>query len=304
MASRTKSRSHTSFRCTDCGQVTPVWNGRCNGCEGWNTLEATVASAVPLAQVSALRAAPTPVGIGEVDRVLGGGLVPGSVTLLSGPPGVGKSTLSLQLAAGSSSTVLYVAAEETVAQVRLRADRLGVRAASSLLVTERGDVDQIVAAMTDARPDLVIIDSIQAVHDPSIESTAGSVAQVRACAQRLAAVARETGTALVIVGHVTKDGSIAGPRLLEHLVDTVVTFDADLDHALRFLRAIKHRFGPVGELGVFTMGSDGLNGVPDVGAMFLEGRRRGVPGSVVTPVTEGRRSLVVEVQALVDASGS
>jgi DNA repair protein RadA/Sms len=245
-----------------------------------------------------------PTGSTEFDRVLAGGLVPGSVTLLSGPPGVGKSTLALQVAVGLASVegtapVLYVAAEETVAQIRLRADRLDLAVPTALLVTDDPQVDELVTLLTERRPAVLLVDSIQAVTDPEVTGVPGSVAQVRSAAQRLATAARATGTGLVLIGHVTKDGAIAGPRTLEHLVDTVVTFEADLDEGLRTLRAIKHRFGPVGELGVFTMARDGLHGVAEVSGLFLQDRPIGAPGSVVCPVRDGRRTLLAEIQALV-----
>jgi DNA repair protein RadA/Sms len=269
--------------------------------------EASVAEhhAVPIAEVDVTGAAPVPVGIPELDRVLVGGLVPGSVTLVSGEPGIGKSTLLLQAASGmvtAGATVLYVSAEEAVTQVRRRAERLGTMPAG-LLLTGDASVDAIEAAIDAHRPSAVVVDSIQTVFDSTVASGAGSVAQVRACAHRLAARARSRGTSLVLIGHVTKDGAVAGPRVLEHLVDTVLSFEGDRHHELRFLRATKHRFGPTDELGVFTMGAAGLEGIADAGGLFLSDRRVEVPGSVVVPVLDGLRPLLVEVQALTFDNG-
>lgn len=260
---------------------------------------------VALTDVDAASAAPRPTGVAELDRVLAGGLVAGSVTLLSGPPGVGKSTLALQVAAGAGDGVraLYVAAEESVAQVGRRARRLGLAPDDALGVVDDPSIPAIEAAVDAHRPDVLVVDSIQTVHDDTLDSGPGSVTQVRACAQRLAEVARSRGIAVVLIGHVTKDGQIAGPRLLEHLVDTVVTMDADTDPALRFVRATKHRFGAVGELGVFRMEAGGLHGVVDAAGLFLTDRPEGVPGSVVTPTLDGRRVMVAEIQALVTEPG-
>ena len=308
-------RARTQFRCSTCGVTSPRWNGRCTACDDWNTLiEETRVNdhvapvghhAVPIAEVDVSGAAPVPVGIPELDRVLVGGLVAGSVTLVSGEPGIGKSTLLLQAAAGmaTAAPVLYVSAEEAVTQVRRRAERLGALPAA-LLLTEDASVDAIEAAIEAHAPSAVVVDSIQTIYDPTVASGAGSVAQVRACAHRLAAVARRRGTSLVLIGHVTKDGAVAGPRVLEHLVDTVLTFEGDRHHELRFLRATKHRFGPTDELGVFTMAATGLEGVADAGGLFLADRRVDVPGSVVVPVLDGLRPLLVEVQALTFATGA
>lgn len=307
----TKTRTRTEFRCSTCGAGTPVWAGRCPGCDEWNTLVEEARSrtktasssrtpARPIADVADRDVRPTPTGVGEFDRVLSGGLVRGSVTLVGGEPGIGKSTLLLQAVAGaaqSGARTLYVTAEESAAQVRGRADRLDATPADLWLASET-DLGSIVGHLDDVEPTLVVIDSIQTVHDPSLSSTPGSVGQVRACAHRLIEEARARGVAIILVGHVTKDGGLAGPRVLEHLVDTVLSFEGDRHHALRLLRAVKHRHGGTGELGVFEMTDTGLVGVDDPSALFLSDRRPGAAGSVVVPVLEGGRPLLVEVQAL------
>jgi DNA repair protein RadA/Sms len=252
---------------------------------------------MPIAEVGMLTDGPQPTGIDELDRVLGGGLVPGSVSLLGGEPGIGKSTLLLQLAAAWPTRTLYVSGEESMQQVRLRADRLGAVGPNLWLLAETS-LPHIVAALDTVQPQLVIIDSIQSVADPDIGSAPGSVVQVRGCAHRLVAEAKGRGIPMVLVGHVTKDGGLAGPRVLEHVVDTVLSFEGDRHHALRLLRAVKHRFGSTNELGVFEMVERGLVGVPDASSLFLTDRRTGVAGSAVTPTLEGHRPLLVEVQAL------
>ena len=250
-----------------------------------------------LQDIDALLAQPQPTGIAELDRVLGGGLVAGSVTLLGGEPGIGKSTLLLQLLAWWPGPTLYVSAEESAQQVRLRAERLGAVRPDLWLAAETS-LDGVVNAVDRAEPALVVVDSIQTIADPSISSPAGSVTQVRACAQHLVGEAKRRNVAIVLVGHVTKDGALAGPRVLEHIVDTVLSFDGDRHHALRLLRAIKHRFGATEELGLFEMTAQGLVGVPDASKLLLADRRGAVPGSVVVPAMDGRRPLLVEVQAL------
>jgi DNA repair protein RadA/Sms len=245
-----------------------------------------------------------PTNIGELDRVLGGGLVPGSVTLLSGEPGIGKSTLLLQLTAElarSGQRCLVVTAEESTQQVRTRADRLNAVAAELYLVAETS-LAHVLAHVEELQPDVLVVDSIQTVFDPEVGSAPGSVAQVRECAARFVRTAKERSMATVLVGHVTKDGAIAGPRVLEHVVDTVLSFEGDRHHALRLLRAAKHRFGSTNELGLFEMVEAGLVGVPDPSGLFLADRQAGVPGSVVVPAMEGHRPLLVEVQALVSPS--
>ena len=304
----------TVHRCRECGASSPRWAGKCPSCSGWNTLVEELdlsrrAAPVPAGHdrpvlvgavdMAEWRARPT--GVGELDRVLGGGLVPGSVTLVGGEPGIGKSTLLLQAAASMASAgarCLLVSAEESKQQVRQRAERLGAMGDGLWLLAETA-MDGVLAAVDEVAPDLLIVDSVQTVFDPEVGSPPGSVVQVRQCAHRLVAVAKERDMAAMLVGHVTKDGTLAGPRVLEHAVDTVLSFEGERHHALRMLRAVKHRFGPTGELGLFEMEGAGLAGVPDPGALFLGDRRPGVPGSVVLPAMEGQRPLLVEVQGLI-----
>ena len=257
-------------------------------------------SAIALRDVSTDAAQPLPTGVSEWDRVMAGGVVGGSVTLLFGAPGIGKSTLLFQVLAALASTgvdVMLASAEESLAQVRGRAGRIG-RVPAHLLALEGPDVEAIEAAVGRHRPAIVVVDSLQSVSDPSLPQPAGSLAQVRACVQRLTRMAKSSGVPLLLVGHVTKDGDPAGPRAVEHLVDTVLSFEGDRHHALRVLTSVKHRFGPTGEVGVFEMCDDGLRAVPDPGPLMLGDRMAGVPGSAVVPVLQGRRPLLVEVQAL------
>jgi DNA repair protein RadA/Sms len=322
------SRVKTVYRCSECGAEAPKWLGWCTACEASGSLSeervlpavrpggslaALVAPSVPIPIAEAVGDAtePVPTGDDELDRVLGGGLVPGSVTVLGGEPGVGKSTLLLQaltsIADGGSprrgATCLYVTAEESARQVALRAERLGVSSPSLWLVAETS-LPHVIGHIDALAPDVVVVDSIQTVHDPDLGSAPGSVGQVRGCAQRLVAEAKTRGVSVVLVGHVTKEGGLAGPRVLEHLVDTVLAFEGERHHALRMLRAVKHRFGSTHELGLFEMGESGLVGVPDPSALFLADRQAGVPGSVVAPVLDGQRPLLVEVQALVVPSNA
>jgi DNA repair protein RadA/Sms len=321
------ARVRTVHRCQECGATSVRWQGRCPECEAWNTLveELDVPAVTgsghnvagpwasgpvdPPMSITDVGVEATPsfaVGVSEVDRVLGGGLVPGGVTLLGGEPGIGKSTLLLQVAAGVASTgrrVLYVTAEESTAQIRLRAERLGA-VVDGLWVVAETSVSRVVDLLDEVNPALVVVDSVQALVAPELGSAPGSVAQVRECAFRLVTQARNRQMATVLVGHVTKDGSLAGPRVLEHVVDTVLSFEGDRHGGLRLLRASKHRFGSTAEVGVFEMREQGLRMVPDPSGMFLADRRPGVSGSVVAAVLEGRRPLLVEVQALVGASNS
>ena len=303
-------------RCSDCGATHPKWSGKCTACGAWNSLiedvegpdDSLVSLAAgmalvpagepaPIDSIDASIGAPVATGIAELDRVLGGGLVPGSVTLLGGEPGIGKSTLLLQLLAAAQGKTLYVTAEESAQQVRLRAERLGALKDSLWLLPEMS-LPHIVRAIDDVQPTLVVVDSIQTVADPELGSTPGSVVQVRGCAHRLVQEAKRRNLPVVLVGHVTKEGGLAGPRVLEHVVDTVLSFEGERHHALRLLRAAKHRFGPTNELGLFEMTEAGLVGVPDASSLFLADRRTGVPGSVVVPTLEGQRPLLVELQAL------
>jgi DNA repair protein RadA/Sms len=313
------SKLRLVYRCSACATAYPKWAGRCPSCNAWNSMVEDVeggepdiaaivaatsgAIAMPIAEIDALIGGPQSTGLEELDRVLGGGLVPGSVTLLGGEPGIGKSTLLLQLAATWPTRTLYVSGEESAQQVRLRAERLGAIGPHLWLLAETS-LPHVVASLDTAQPHLVIIDSIQSVADPDLGSPPGSVVQVRGCTHRLVAEAKRRGIPMVLVGHVTKDGGLAGPRVLEHIVDTVLSFEGDRHHALRLLRAVKHRFGSTNELGVFEMVERGLVGVPDASSLFLTDRRTGVAGSAVTPTLEGHRPLLVEVQALTNRVNS
>ncbi len=259
------------------------------------------ATPLPLASISAEGAIAMPTGIGELDRVLGGGLVAGSVTVLGGEPGIGKSTLVLQVLASLAAqgrTSLLIAAEESGEQVRRRAERLGV-AVDGCFVLATTDLDAVLSAAGQLKASTLVVDSIQAVSDRACGSQAGSPSQVRECAGRLVRYAKSQGVATLLVGHVTKDGALAGPRTLEHLVDTVLSFDGDRHQSLRLLSASKHRYGPTGELGLFEMTEIGLRGLADPSVLLLGDRRRGVPGSTAVPVIEGRRPLIIEIQGLV-----
>ncbi len=307
----------TVFRCTSCGAGVAKWAGRCSTCNEWNTLveeldgPATAPvvlsasqAAVPIDSIDPTNWSARSTGIPELDRVLGGGFVPGSVTLLGGEPGIGKSTLVLQLLASlarSGLKCLLVSGEESTQQVRLRAERLR-SLHSSLYLASETSLPQVLGHIEAVAPDVVVIDSIQTMMDPAMSSSAGSVGQVRECANTLAKVAKDRHITTILIGHVTKEGALAGPRVLEHLVDTVLSFEGDRHHALRLLRAVKHRFGSTGELGLFEMAELGLIGVEDPGALFLGDRKHGAPGSVVACAMEGHRPLLVEAQALVTDS--
>lgn len=312
-------KQKTQFQCRSCGGQSPKWQGRCPHCGEWNTLEETIVlpaangnirfqswasgqSAVQLlAEVSAVEVQRTPTGMNELDRVLGGGLVDGAVILLGGDPGIGKSTLLLQTIAllAEEESVLYVSGEESAHQVALRAQRLGIQADRVHLLAEIR-VEAISAAIARLSPKVVVIDSIQTMYSDSITSAPGSVSQVRECAAQLTRLAKQQGISMLLVGHVTKDGAIAGPRVLEHMVDTVLYFEGETHSNYRMIRAIKNRFGAANELGVFAMTEKGLKGVSNPSALFLSSYRDDVPGSCVLVTQEGSRPLLVEIQALVD----
>ena len=316
------ARTQSKFVCQSCGAVTPRWSGKCESCGAWNTIieersnetppkgkglkAATKAQKISLTGLSGDSDTPdrTLSGLNEFDRVIGGGFVPGSAILLGGDPGIGKSTILMQTAAALAAygkKVVYISGEEAIAQLRMRAARLGLSDAPVQLGAET-NVEDIIATLkseqSDGHVDLVIIDSIQTVWSPVIESAPGTVSQVRASAQDLIHYAKSADTSLVLVGHVTKEGQIAGPRVLEHMVDTVIYFEGDRGHHFRILRAVKNRFGPTDEIGVFEMRGAGLVEVANPSALFLEAREDNVPGSVVFAGLEGTRPLLVEIQAL------
>lgn len=311
------AKARRAFVCQQCGYQTPKWMGRCSGCDEWNTLVEEIEAAGPSrAAPGVAQGAPVPLpqvrmdqggeirlrtGLSELDTPLGGGLVAGSLILLGGDPGVGKSTLLLMACdrfARKGLTVLYVTGEESIQQVRLRADRLGVSGESLLLLsaTDFSHVERIVAEI---KPVVLIIDSVQTVYLPELQSIAGSVSQIREVAHRAMLLAKSGRTAVFLVGHVTKSGDIAGPKVLEHFVDTVLYFENDGRSALRVLRSVKNRFGASGELGLFEMAGDGLREVPDASARLLDERLPDTPGTAVVAAVEGTRALLAEVQALV-----
>jgi len=330
------AKSTAGFRCAECGWQTPKWTGRCGECQAWGTVEETTVprlvragiraagygrsaaaggaagrlgggpvstAAMPIGKVDATEARARPTGLDELDRVLGGGLVPGAVLLLAGEPGVGKSTLLLEAGAlaAAEGPVLYITGEESAAQVRLRADRTGAVHENLYLAAET-DLDAIIAHVASVGPRLLIIDSVQTIAAADVDGVPGGVTQVREVAAALTAVAKDRAMATILVGHVTKDGSVAGPRTLEHLVDVVLHFEGDRHSRLRMARAVKNRYGPTDEVGCFDLGEYGLIGLADPSGLFLSRHREPVPGTCVTVTLEGRRPLLAEVQALVGAS--
>ncbi|MDZ4169999.1 MAG: DNA repair protein RadA [Coriobacteriia bacterium] len=311
------AKARTTWRCQTCGASAPRWIGRCGDCGDYGTFVEEIeraaggppasrarASQVHLDEVGAADVARVSTGVPELDLVLGGGLVPGSLVLLGGEPGIGKSTLLLQVADSlgrQGSHVLYVCGEESPQQVGLRAKRLGATSHNVVLLPEL-DVTAVEEHVRSSHPDILVLDSIQTAFDPELAGAPGSVGQVRACTARLTRIAKDLGVTTLIVGHVTKDGAIAGPRVLEHMVDAVLYFEGDRDHAFRVVRAVKNRFGSASEVGVFEMTQDGLLGVGSPSAALLAERSEATPGSAVMVTVEGSRPLLVEVQALVTSS--
>jgi DNA repair protein RadA/Sms len=320
------AKDKSQFICRECGTAFPKWQGQCDGCGSWNTLEETRAAAVSRRGQSTVSLAPTtqavklsdvqakelpriPTGSDEFDRVLGGGFVPGGVVLIGGDPGIGKSTLLLQALVHLSSVTqtLYVSGEESVEQVALRARRLALEE-SALTVLAEIRLEEILAQMQYLKPQLVVVDSIQTMFSDALSAAPGSVSQVRECSARLTRWAKETGCTVILVGHVTKEGTLAGPRVLEHIVDTVLYFEGDSHAAYRVIRAIKNRFGTVNEIGVFAMTDRGLKAVTNPSALFLSpahlgvGGENPVSGACVMVTQEGSRPLLVEIQALVDTA--
>ncbi|MYN02216.1 DNA repair protein RadA [Pseudoduganella sp. DS3] len=317
------AKAKTNYTCSECGGTSSKWTGQCASCQQWNTMVETVieaaggnrfsqaqhqslAQTAPVLSLQDIEALDVPrfgTGIEEFDRVLGGGLVAGGVVLIGGDPGIGKSTLLLQALANMSKvkSVLYVSGEESGAQIALRAKRLAVDAKDLKLQAEI-QLEKILGTLADLKPQVAVIDSIQTLYSDALASAPGSVAQVRECAAQLTRVAKTSGTTIILVGHVTKEGALAGPRVLEHIVDCVLYFEGDNHSSFRLVRAIKNRFGAVNELGVFAMTEKGLKGVSNPSALFLSSHENQVPGSCVMVTQEGTRPLLVEVQALVDTS--
>ncbi|QGK68439.1 DNA repair protein RadA [Allosaccharopolyspora coralli] len=317
MPSKTARPPRPTYRCADCGHEVAKWVGRCPGCQAWGTIDEAAPARPALAKVSAgapstparpiaevdldsARAVST--GIGELDRVLGGGVVPGAVVLLAGEPGVGKSTLLLEVAhrwaLGSGTPSLYVTGEESAGQVRLRAERTD-SVHPQLFLGAESDLSAVLGHVDAVSPGLLVVDSVQTVQSPDAEGTPGGVTQVRSVTAALVALAKERGLPVVLVGHVTKEGSVAGPRVLEHLVDVVLHFEGDRHSALRLLRGVKNRFGPADEVGCFEQRDDGIAEVVDPSGLFLNRQESMVPGTAVTVMVEGKRPLLAEVQALV-----
>ncbi|NOS97754.1 MAG: DNA repair protein RadA [Methylotenera sp.] len=317
------AKAKTIYSCTECGASEPKWQGQCPSCMAWNTLVESIeesststnryankfeglAASSQLQKISSIKAADIeriPTGISEFDRVLGGGLVEGGVVLIGGDPGIGKSTLLLQVLChlGKSAQAIYVSGEESPQQIAMRAKRLGLDASEVELLAEI-NLEKILATLQTHKPNIAVIDSIQTVYSEALQSAPGSVAQVRECSAQLTRLAKQLGITVILVGHVTKEGTLAGPRVLEHIVDTVLYFEGDQNSAFRLIRAFKNRFGAVNELGVFAMTEHGLREVSNPSALFLSHHEGQVAGSCITVTMEGTRPLLIEIQALVDES--
>jgi DNA repair protein RadA/Sms len=316
------AKAKTIYSCTECGASEPKWQGQCPSCMAWNTLVESIeetsttnryankfeglAQSSTLQKISSIKAADIeriPTGISEFDRVLGGGLVEGGVVLIGGDPGIGKSTLLLQVLChlGKSAQAIYVSGEESPQQIAMRAKRLGLDASEVELLAEI-NLEKILATLQTHKPNIAVIDSIQTVYSEALQSAPGSVAQVRECSAQLTRMAKQLGITVILVGHVTKEGSLAGPRVLEHIVDTVLYFEGDQNSSFRLIRAFKNRFGAVNELGVFAMTEHGLREVSNPSALFLSHHEGQVAGSCITVTMEGTRPLLIEIQALVDES--
>ena len=317
------AKTKTIYSCTECGASEPKWQGQCPSCMSWNTLVESIeessnstnryankfeglAASSQLQKISSIKAAEIeriPTGISEFDRVLGGGLVEGGVVLIGGDPGIGKSTLLLQVLChlGKSAQAIYVSGEESPQQIAMRAKRLGLDASEVELLAEI-NLEKILATLQTHKPNIAVIDSIQTVYSEALQSAPGSVAQVRECSAQLTRLAKQLGITVILVGHVTKEGTLAGPRVLEHIVDTVLYFEGDQNSAFRLIRAFKNRFGAVNELGVFAMTEHGLREVANPSALFLSHHEGQVAGSCITVTMEGTRPLLIEIQALVDES--
>jgi DNA repair protein RadA/Sms len=310
------AKAKTVYSCTECGAQEPKWQGQCPSCHAWNTLVESIAEPVTgsrfaplaetaglqkLADVEAAEVPRQPTGVSEFDRVLGGGLVPGGVVLIGGDPGIGKSTLLLQTLChiGNARKAIYVSGEESPQQIAMRARRLGLDASPISLLAEI-NLEKIIGMLQKHKPDIAVIDSIQTIYSEALQSAPGSVAQVRECSAQLTRLAKQAGITVILVGHVTKEGSLAGPRVLEHIVDTVLYFEGDQNSSFRLIRAFKNRFGAVNELGVFAMTEKGLREVTNPSALFLSHHSEQVAGSCITVTMEGTRPLLIEIQALVD----
>ena len=315
------AKAKTLFYCTECGNETPKWQGRCSACGAWNTVveqpaadsrkKAALSSVLPamrrpkaLAEVEAADELRFHTGMNELDRVLGGGAVKGSLVLVGGAPGIGKSSLMLQICDNLCrfANVLYVSGEESERQIKLRAQRLGIRGEGLSLFSET-NLDDIIAAVEDQKPDILIVDSIQTIYNGDSNSSPGSVAQVKECTMTLMHLAKGMGVTVFVVGHINKEGSLAGPKVLEHMVDCVLHFEGEEHNSYRILRAAKNRFGATNEIGVFEMGDQGLVEVPNPSEALLSGRPKDTPGSCVTCVMEGARPVLAEIQALLSPSG-